>query len=154
MNSKEWFDAQHESFADDPEYVAEGLALDVVVELGRAMRAQGLTQKELAERIGASPAFVSQTLHGKPNMTMLTLAKFALALNLECSIKLSPHKASEKYVPVDKPQATLVVRKPDDTPPGTNRSAATGAFRRPSGGTWHPVLVGGPHVDDFPAAAS
>jgi transcriptional regulator with XRE-family HTH domain len=95
MNSKQWFDAQHEAFENDPEYVAEGLALDVVIALGRAMRDQGLTQSELARRIGASPAFVSQTLHGKPNMTLLTLAKFSLALGLECSVSLTPRPLTE-----------------------------------------------------------
>jgi transcriptional regulator with XRE-family HTH domain len=95
VDSTQWFENLGERSADDPAYVAESLALDVVVELGRAMRGQSISQSELARRIGTTPAFVSQTLHGRPNMTFLTLAKFALALGLECSVSLTPRAAVE-----------------------------------------------------------
>jgi len=115
-SASEWFAAMHEGFRDDPEYVAEGLALDVVIELGRAMRNQGLTQSELARRIGASPAFVSQTLHGKPNMTLLTLAKFALALGLECSVSLTPRPLAESPESMKDATTSVPLSKVSPTP--------------------------------------
>ena len=97
-----------QQFAGDPEYLAEKLALEFVAQLSLEMERQGVSGKELAERIGTSPAFVSQVLGGKPNMTLLTLCKFATALGMT-------------------PQVTLgapVVPAPAGKPRGRARAAA------------------------------
>lgn len=80
-------------FSDDPEYLAEKLALEIVAQLCLEMERQGLTGKELAERLGTSPAFVSQVLNGKPNLTLLTLCKFAAALGLVPQVVWQPLEA-------------------------------------------------------------
>lgn len=80
-------------FSGDPEYLAEKLALEIVAQLCLAMDRQGLSGKELAESIGTSPAFVSQVLNGKPNLTLLTLCKFAAALGMVPQVPLQPLEA-------------------------------------------------------------
>ncbi len=127
MDGKQWFDSLSEGSESNPAYVAEGLALDAVIEFGRAMKAQGITQSELARRIGTSPAFVSQTLHGRPNMTFLTLAKFALALGLECTVKLAPKSGSEDSHEANE-QARSVQTERETSP------VATAASHRPAAG--------------------
>lgn len=89
MNAREWFGAELERLKGDPEFVAEEMVVQVIADLCRAMKEQKLSKKELATRLKASPAFVSQVLNGKPNLTLLTLAKFAVALDLDCRVQLT-----------------------------------------------------------------
>ena len=46
----------------------------------------GLTQKELAERMGCSQQYVSLILKGKENLTLETIAKLETALDFELFI--------------------------------------------------------------------
>lgn len=59
-----------------------------VEHLRRVMRQQGVNQKELARRLGSSPARVSVVLKGDRNLTLKTLASFAAALDHHLSFKV------------------------------------------------------------------
>ena len=50
----------------------------------RELRIQGLSQQELAERMGVSPQHVGKLLKGKDNLTLETIAKLEKALG--CSL--------------------------------------------------------------------
>ncbi|OYW58068.1 MAG: hypothetical protein B7Z31_08545 [Rhodobacterales bacterium 12-65-15] len=67
--------------AERIDLVAGGLAVSVQIALQKAMMRGGLTQKELAERMGVSTARVSQYLsaHGR-NLTLQVLGRIAHAL--------------------------------------------------------------------------
>ena len=99
MNAKQWFGNKMDEFKDDPEFIAETLVLGVIACLNKALRVQGMTRSELAKRLGTSPAFVSSALNGKPNMTLLTLAKFTAALNLTVSVALTDKAVMTVAVP-------------------------------------------------------
>lgn len=90
MNAAEWFSQMLEESRNHPDFVAETVSLQIISDLCKAMKRHGIAKKELAARVGVSPAFVSQVLNGKPNLTLLTLAKFAIALDLECHVELRP----------------------------------------------------------------
>lgn len=59
-----------------------------VAHFRRVMREQGVNQKELARRLGSSPARVSVVLKGDRNLTLKTLASFAAALDHHISFKI------------------------------------------------------------------
>ena len=65
---------------ETPETRAFEHALDLSVSIYHAMKLQGITQRTLAERMGVSPARLSQLLNLQPNLTLKTIAKFELAL--------------------------------------------------------------------------
>ena len=54
------------------------------------MDSQGVTKAELARRVGKSRAYVTQSLSGKSNWTLATLASFADALNADAVVDLKP----------------------------------------------------------------
>ncbi|ADB41295.1 helix-turn-helix domain-containing protein [Spirosoma linguale] len=54
-----------------------------------ARKAKGLTQKELAEKLGVSESTVNQYESGKQNLTIDTLVKIANALGMKFSTLLS-----------------------------------------------------------------
>jgi transcriptional regulator with XRE-family HTH domain len=64
-------------------YAQDACMLAVTDALVRAIDAKGLTRATVAERIGRTPAFVSQVLNGTRNMTLKTIADILWACGLE-----------------------------------------------------------------------
>ena len=83
MRKSEWFKQALEELHQDPEYLAERLALRSNKEIRRRMAELGLTQDKLAERLGVSQAYVSRLLNYSPNMTLRSLTLIAHALEAE-----------------------------------------------------------------------
>lgn len=96
-----------------PEYWAAVLTNDFAVQLHQRMKKAGLSQAELARRIGCSRAYVCQLLRGDSNFTVLTMAKVAMALEgavVELSLRDRPaqSKLNSVWTPVeDLPKPTL-----------------------------------------------
>jgi len=85
MNSKDENNATEWKFAADRlEYSVESLALSVQFALQKAMNDNCISQKELASRLGVSPARVSQYLaKDAANLTLKTIGRIADALGEE-----------------------------------------------------------------------
>lgn len=64
------------------EIKAQTVAIDIV----RAMTEIGLTQTQVAEKLGWKPSRVSRVLHGAPNVTLRTLNDLATALGFEFDV--------------------------------------------------------------------
>jgi len=77
-----------QEYANDPEFVAEGLAIKVTEEMLECLGQKGLSQSWLAEQMGVSRAHVSRILNARPNMTLLTIAKIAVALGIKPDVCL------------------------------------------------------------------
>ena len=60
--------------------VFEGLKSDIVVEAGELRINLGLTQAEVARRMGTHQAKVARIEHGQENLRLETLARLAVAL--------------------------------------------------------------------------
>lgn len=56
------------------------------------MEDQGVHKAELARRVGKSRAYVTQSLSGRRNMTLSTLASYADALDADAVIDLKPRE--------------------------------------------------------------
>lgn len=70
-------------FADDPDFRTEQLVLRVTETLYAAMEDQGLSEADLARRLGVSRQYVNRFLAGRTNTSLRTLVRFAYALGLE-----------------------------------------------------------------------
>lgn len=55
----------------------------VALNILRTLRVKGLSQKDLAEKLGVSPQLVNKWVKGKENFTFETVAKLEEALNIE-----------------------------------------------------------------------
>lgn len=75
----------------------EELILDVTERLTEALHEMGVTQAELARRLGRTPGFVSQLLGGGRNLTLRTIADIAVALDLRPSFALSSERVAEGF---------------------------------------------------------
>ena len=78
------------SEAELAEFDATKLALEVGEQVRDAREAAGLTQRELASRMGTSQAAIARLEAGGVGATLTTLQKVATALNLEVAVLLRP----------------------------------------------------------------
>src|SRR5258708_34367211 len=92
--SEKTLSTYEELLAEDPAGLRqEELILDATEALARALRSSGLTQSDLATRLGKTKGFVSQILGGGKNLTLRTLADVAGALGCKVQIQLRAEKA-------------------------------------------------------------
>ncbi len=73
-------------------------ALDLAYLFVEEMDRQGLSKKELAERMGVSQSRLSNLLNTQPNMTLETIAQFELALNVNMSFELERDNGSSTEI--------------------------------------------------------
>ncbi len=73
----------------DETYEATRLALEVGERVRGAREAAGLSQRELAARMGSSQAAVARLEAGGTGATLTTLQKVATALDLTVSVELN-----------------------------------------------------------------
>ncbi len=92
-------------FANDPEFIAEGLAIKVTEEMLERLEQRGLNQSWLAERMGVSRAHISRILSAPPNMTLLTIAKIAVALEVTPDVCLDARP--QRLSPVERATASV-----------------------------------------------
>jgi ribosome-binding protein aMBF1 (putative translation factor) len=99
MTRLSWADLKHKKLGAmtkterveyDRAYAEARLAADVGERIQAARRAAGLSQRELAKRMGTSQAAVDRLESGGVGATLTTLQRVATALDLEVSIELRP----------------------------------------------------------------
>jgi plasmid maintenance system antidote protein VapI len=103
--------------ADDPEFIAEGLSIKVIEDMLHCMQNRGLSQSWLADKMGVTRAHISKILNAPPNMTLLTIAKIAVALGVQPDVCLKP-KIDFSWFPSSHDSSNEV--KIEDTHSGIN----------------------------------
>ena len=105
IEKSEWFEKLEAELDKDPKYWVESMRFDFVGEVERMMEERGVTRAELARRLDASPAYVTQMFKALFNPTLLTLAKVALALDARVKLTLIPERtpAGKRTVPARVP---------------------------------------------------
>lgn len=87
---------RRDDLSRDPVFQSQCLAASLSEELYRAMEKAGLNQSQLAKRLGVSKQAVGEVMGGNQNLTLLTLAKYCIALNVEAKINLAEIRSSER----------------------------------------------------------
>ncbi len=89
-----------EEYMEDPEFAQlmaqEDLIMEVTETLCELLEKEGVSRKELAERLGKTKGFVSQLLGGGRNLTLRTVADILHVLGYK--VALIPHKINAKGV--------------------------------------------------------
>ncbi|MDA0270011.1 MAG: helix-turn-helix transcriptional regulator [Chloroflexi bacterium] len=91
-----------EMFARNPALQAEYDRLaprwDVIAEIVRARNREGLTQRELAERMGVSQSVVARLLSGQHSPRIDTIASAAHAMGYDLEVRFVKRRASARRV--------------------------------------------------------
>jgi transcriptional regulator with XRE-family HTH domain len=80
----------------DPDYIYEGIVLDLTEQIAARLIDTGMRRSELAERLGTSRAYVTKLLDGQENMTLKTLVRVANALEMKVETKFIPRERAAK----------------------------------------------------------
>lgn len=78
-NKNEWFDNKLKSVPSD---ISEEVRLsaDVISRIDYVLKTKGISQRELARRMGRSEAVISRWTTGFPNLTLKTISELSTAL--------------------------------------------------------------------------
>ncbi len=68
------------------EYKKEYFQCDLVVPIYKEMKVRGITQQELAKKVGVKESYLSRIFSRKSNLTIKTLRRLTEALELEINI--------------------------------------------------------------------
>lgn len=83
---------ERDAFFTDPKTADEANALlarmELVETLYKARQEAGLTQQEVADRMGAKQAYIAALERGRKNITFSTLARYAAACGKKVAITL------------------------------------------------------------------
>jgi transcriptional regulator with XRE-family HTH domain len=79
-------------------FAVEELRAEIQYEILRALQVANVSQSQLAQKLGCSPAAVSQFLGDEANLTIETIAKVFLALGRQVRIESAP--CGEQFAPV------------------------------------------------------
>lgn len=80
----------NERAAHDAAYAAAKLAAEVGERIRIAREGAGLSQRELARRMGTSQSAIDRLEAGGVGATLTTLQRVAMALGMEISVELRP----------------------------------------------------------------
>ena len=85
-------EAERDAYFADPANAADieeqQARMDLVIALYNARKEAGLTQKELAERLGTKQTYIAALERGKKNITFSTLARYARACGKKVAVTL------------------------------------------------------------------
>lgn len=82
------FSELYEEAERHEDYRIAGAILEFTESVAREMNRQGLTRTELAERLGATPAYITKILRGRVNFTLATMVRLAGALGNELEVRI------------------------------------------------------------------
>jgi len=86
MKQKDLYSIQ--ALRKQPEFILTQLQNDLYRELTAYMKKNELSKKQLAEKLGVSPSYISQVLNGRFNFTVLKLVELSLAIDKVPVIRL------------------------------------------------------------------
>ena len=78
-NKQEWF--SEKMAAVSPEIMSEvQLSADIIARIDTVLKQKGMTQRDLARKLGKSDAVISRWTTGFPNLTLRSIAELSSAL--------------------------------------------------------------------------
>lgn len=81
------------------ELAAAGLAVEAVATMNRAREVAGVSQVELARRVGVGESRISALLNGDGNVRMATLGRVLRALGYQVRLQVEPVDADSPVIP-------------------------------------------------------
>ena len=81
-------DAYFNNPANAAEIEEQQARMDLIIALHKARKSAGLTQKELAEKLGTKQAYIAELERGRKNITFSTITKYARACGKKIAVTL------------------------------------------------------------------
>jgi transcriptional regulator with XRE-family HTH domain len=116
-----WLQAYEDKFQNDPDYVAELMALGVVEEAIKLLEQRGITRSGLSNLMNVSRAYTSRILNAPPNLTLRSIAQLAIALGTKPHVSIFP--TCPENIFRNQLARPLLKSQEDDSQAGLSRNA-------------------------------
>ena len=83
-----------------PDFLAEGLSIAIIENSLQVMKQKGISRADLAREMGVPKSQISRIFNAPPNLTLLSIARIAVALGVEPQALLNPETAVEEKIAV------------------------------------------------------
>ena len=87
-------------YEKDPDFLAEGLSIGIIENSLKVMKQKGISRADLAREMGVPKSQISRNFNAPPNLTLLSIARIAVALGVEPQELLNTEVAAEKEVSI------------------------------------------------------
>ena len=87
-------------YEKDPDFLAEGLSIGIIENSLKVMKRKGISRADLAREMGVPKSQISRIFNAPPNLTLLSIARIAVALGVEPQVLLTTEVAAEKEAAV------------------------------------------------------
>lgn len=114
LTAAERFAAMGERLRKDGRLQIDAAKVELSEQVFQAMQDKGITEAELARRLGTSRAYVNKVLQGSTNFTIESLVKIGVALNCELKLEFTEARKSDEFSAAD--VVYIEVEKPIETP--------------------------------------
>lgn len=113
LTAEERFSKLHEAAKRRDSYHIEAAKVELSEQIYLVMESAGVTEAELARRIGASRAYVNKALQGATNFTIESLVKIGRALEREFKFEFA---INETEVELDADITYVTIEEPVEQP--------------------------------------
>jgi len=86
-------DSYLEENSNDPELIAESLSIDLMEDVARLLQEKGISRSDLSSLMNVSRGYVTRLLNAPPNLTLISIARLGVALNVKPYIGLTEKKS-------------------------------------------------------------
>ena len=90
----------YEKYESAPDFLAESLSIAIIENALKVMKLKGISRADLAREMGVPKSQISRIFNAPPNLTLLTIARIAVALGVEPQALLKTELAAEKEAAV------------------------------------------------------
>ena len=87
-------------YGKDADFVAEGIPIGIIENALKVMKQKGISRTDLAREIGVPKSQISRRFNAPPNLTLLSIARMAVALGVEPQALLNTDVAAKDEVSV------------------------------------------------------
>ena len=93
---QDWLQQFEDEYRKDPDYITEKTFLETMEKVLAVMEDKGISKAELAERMDVSRAYISKLFNNSTNLTLTTLAKLSVALDISIGITIGAEEPQQR----------------------------------------------------------
>ena len=90
----------YSKYERDPDFLAEGLSIAIIENALQLMKLKGISRADLAREMGVPKSQISRIFNAPPNLTLLSIARIAVALGVKPQDLFNTETAIEEKIAV------------------------------------------------------
>lgn len=114
MKLHEWFNQKSKEYEKDFDFRLETMIYSLTEQISIKMDEKNVNRSALAEKMNASPAYITKILQGSSNFTLRTLLKLADALGQDLILEFKSKQKNKNLLPFCRPYSVTSSIQPSE----------------------------------------